>query len=157
MEFRKDINGLRAVAVTAVVLFHYGVAQTGGGFVGVDVFFMISGFLLTSIAHQRLKERRFSAAAFLLNRMRCIFPALVVLALACVVWGGFRYLPPDTCASCATPPPPCYSARTTRSSATRAATSPPTHIAISCCIRGRSPCAVESQFYLGFALLCRFF
>lgn len=42
MEFRKDINGLRAVAVAAVVLFHYGVAQAGGGFVGVDVFFVSS-------------------------------------------------------------------------------------------------------------------
>ena len=52
MEFRKDINGLRAIAVAAVVLYHFGIAPFTGGFVGVDIFFVISGFLLTSITYR---------------------------------------------------------------------------------------------------------
>ena len=95
IEFRKDINGLPAIAVIAVVLYHYGVPCFAGGFVGVDVFFVISGFLLTSIVHRRLQEDSFSAAQFLLNRLRRIFPALAILAIACVVWASFFYLPED--------------------------------------------------------------
>jgi peptidoglycan/LPS O-acetylase OafA/YrhL len=89
MEFRKDLNGLRAVGVAAVVMFHYGFSHFGGGFVGVDIFFVISGFLLASIVRAQLQQRRFSATQFLLNRMRRILPALAVLVLACFVWTGF--------------------------------------------------------------------
>ncbi|CCD36120.1 possible acyltransferase family protein [Candidatus Paraburkholderia kirkii UZHbot1] len=154
MEFRKDINGLRAVAVAAAVLFHYGVAQAGVGFVGV-VFFMISGFLLTSIAYRRLKERRFWVAGFLLNCMRRIFPALVVLALACVVWGGFHYLPPDYTRLVRN----ATSAMLFRSNYAFVSDAggyfaPDAHRNI---LLHTWSLAVESQFYLGFALLCRFF
>lgn len=95
MKFRQDINGLRAIAVAAVVFYHYGVPYFGGGFVGVDVFFVISGFLLTSIAHRNLQEGSFSVSQFLLNRLRRIFPALVVLTVASVLWAAFFYLPAD--------------------------------------------------------------
>ena len=59
MKFRYDINALRALAVTAVVLFHYKVDFVPGGFVGVDVFFVISGYLMTSIIMGRLAKGRF--------------------------------------------------------------------------------------------------
>ncbi|SAL65500.1 acyltransferase 3 [Caballeronia choica] len=95
MEFRKDINGLRAIAVISVVLFHYGVTYFDGGYVGVDVFFVISGFLLTTIAHTRLQKRQFSAVQFLLNRLRRIFPALLVTVVGCWIWATVFYLPDD--------------------------------------------------------------
>ncbi|NLP65489.1 acyltransferase family protein [Paraburkholderia sacchari] len=95
MEFRRDINGLRAIAVIAVVFFHYGVRFFGGGYVGVDVFFVISGFLLTSIAHRRLQVGEFSAVQFLLNRLRRILPALLVTVIVSGVWASRYYLPDD--------------------------------------------------------------
>lgn len=95
MEFRKDINGLRGIAVLAVVLFHYGVRFFDGGFVGVDVFFVISGFLLTSIAHRQIQSGRFSAVRFLLNRLRRIYPALLLMVIACWLWAMLFYLPDD--------------------------------------------------------------
>lgn len=95
MEFRRDINGLRAIAVTAVVFFHYGVRFFDGGYVGVDVFFVISGFLLTSIAHRRIQAGQFSAIQFLLNRLRRIYPALLVTVIACCAWASLSYLPDD--------------------------------------------------------------
>jgi peptidoglycan/LPS O-acetylase OafA/YrhL len=95
MEFRKDINGLRAIAVTAVVLFHMKVEGFSGGFVGVDIFFVISGFLMASIAQRELEAHRFNVWIFLFKRIRRIFPALAVVAVVCLVWGGFSYLPKD--------------------------------------------------------------
>nr|WP_275426094.1 MULTISPECIES: acyltransferase family protein [Paraburkholderia] len=89
------MNGLRAIAVIAVVLFHYGVRYFDGGYVGVDVFFVISGFLLTSIAHGRLQKRQYSAVQFLLNRLRRIFPALLVTVIGCWIWATLFYLPDD--------------------------------------------------------------
>lgn len=93
MEFRKDLNGLRAIAVTAVVFYHYGVWRFTGGFVGVDIFFVISGFLLTSIAYRDLQSGTFSAWQFLLRRMRRILPALIVVVAFCVLWETRSYLP----------------------------------------------------------------
>lgn len=95
MEFRRDINGLRAIAVISVVFFHFGVRFFDGGYVGVDVFFVISGFLLTSIAHRRIQAGQFSPVQFLLNRLRRIFPALLVTVVACCAWAALSYLPDD--------------------------------------------------------------
>jgi len=95
MEFRKDINGLRAIAVAAVVLYHLGIAPFTGGFIGVDIFFVISGFLLTSITLREIQAGTFSPRVFLMRRVRRIFPALVITTLACVVWAGHFYLPGD--------------------------------------------------------------
>lgn len=94
-DFRPDINALRAFAVLAVVAYHYGFPGAGGGFAGVDVFFVISGFLIGSHilgAHQR---NSFSFALFFQSRLRRIFPALVVLCLACLLWGWWLVLPYD--------------------------------------------------------------
>ena len=87
MGFREDINGLRAVAVAAVVLYHFQVGLAPGGFAGVDVFFVISGFLMTQIVCGRLADGRFSLAGFYLARVRRIVPAMVVLVAAILALG----------------------------------------------------------------------
>ncbi|WP_051953844.1 acyltransferase family protein [Xenophilus azovorans] len=93
--FRNDINGLRAWAVVSVVLFHFGVAGFQGGFIGVDVFFVISGFLMTSIIVEGLASDRFSIASFYRARARRIVPALGVLCCALLALGWFWLPSPD--------------------------------------------------------------
>lgn len=93
--FRFDINGLRAWAVALVVLYHFGVSGVGGGFIGVDVFFVISGFLMTSIILAGLESKRFSVMSFYLARARRIFPALMVLVAALMLLGWFLLLPEE--------------------------------------------------------------
>src|ERR1700723_796022 len=78
---RRDIDGLRAVAVLAVLGFHCGIPWLGGGFVGVDIFFAISGYLICLIIYRDLRSGTFSIAAFYERRFKRILPALsVVLA-----------------------------------------------------------------------------
>ena len=74
--YRPDIDGLRAIAVLSVVIFHAFPEYLGGGFIGVDVFFVISGFLITSLILREQKEERFSLRHFYARRIRRIFPAL---------------------------------------------------------------------------------
>lgn len=93
--FRLDINGLRAWAVLAVVLYHFGVAPFSGGFAGVDVFFVISGYLMFGIIHQGLERGRFSLWQFYLARARRIWPALLVLCLVLLVLGWFFLMPEE--------------------------------------------------------------
>lgn len=76
LTYRADIDGLRAIAVLAVIFFHAGVPGFSGGFVGVDVFFVISGFLITSIIIKEIHAGQFSIARFYERRIRRIFPAL---------------------------------------------------------------------------------
>jgi peptidoglycan/LPS O-acetylase OafA/YrhL len=91
--YRPEIDGLRAVAVLPVVLFHAGFSLVPGGFVGVDVFFVISGYLITSILYREAREGRFSVLRFYERRIRRIFPALFVMLAACFVVGWFILLP----------------------------------------------------------------
>ena len=84
MQYRREIDGLRAVAVLPVILFHAGFSVFSGGYVGVDVFFIISGYLITSILISELEEERFSIARFYERRARRILPALFVVMLACL-------------------------------------------------------------------------
>ena len=95
--FRKDINGLRAWAVVAVVLFHFGVPGFSGGFIGVDVFFVISGFLMTTIIIKKLEnpQQRFSVWDFYLARAKRIAPALLALCTALLALGWFVLPPQD--------------------------------------------------------------
>lgn len=84
--YRPDIDGLRAVAVLPVLLFHFHIKLFSGGFVGVDIFFVISGYLITQIIHADLKRDRFSLITFYERRIRRIFPALLaVLAVTTLV------------------------------------------------------------------------
>lgn len=92
--YRPEIDGLRAVAVIAVLLFHGGFGCPGG-YVGVDVFFVISGFLITSLIWKDLENGSFSFAHFWERRARRIVPALVGVTLATLVGGWFLLLPPD--------------------------------------------------------------
>jgi peptidoglycan/LPS O-acetylase OafA/YrhL len=93
--FRNDINGLRAWAVVAVVLYHFAVPGFGGGFVGVDVFFVISGFLMTGIVIKGLEQGSFSVLAFYGARARRIVPALLVLCGLLLATGYVVLAPPD--------------------------------------------------------------
>ena len=87
--YRGDIDGLRAVAVAAVVLFHAAPSILPGGFVGVDIFFVISGYLITGIILSKLEQGRFSYLEFFGRRVRRIGPALVVVVLASLAIGFF--------------------------------------------------------------------
>lgn len=89
MKFRKDINGLRAWAVLAVVLFHFKLLGVSGGFIGVDIFFVISGFFMTGIIVDKIATGSFSLTDFYLARARRIIPALVGLVTVLLVFGYF--------------------------------------------------------------------
>lgn len=93
MSFRYDINGLRAIAVIAVVLFHFNPAWAPGGFAGVDVFFVISGFLMTGIIFRGLERDSFNIFKFYMARANRIIPAMTILCLVILVFGWF-YLSP---------------------------------------------------------------
>lgn len=95
LHYRADIDGLRAVAVLAVVFYHYGFWQFSGGFVGVDVFFVISGFLITGLVHREMVEGRFSIRHFYERRIRRIFPALFALLAAATVAAAILLFPVD--------------------------------------------------------------
>lgn len=85
LDYRADIDGLRAVAILGVLVFHIDPSLLGGGFVGVDVFFVISGFLIASIIHRDVAAGRFSLVEFYEKRIRRIVPALFVMMLvACL-------------------------------------------------------------------------
>ena len=79
MQYRREVDGLRSLAIVPVILFHAGVAGFGGGYVGVDVFFVISGYLITSILADELGRGTYSIASFYERRARRILPALFVM------------------------------------------------------------------------------
>ena len=79
MNYRREIDGLRAVAVVPVILFHAGLPVFPGGYVGVDVFFVISGYLITMLIVQDMAGGQFSIGRFYERRARRILPALVVV------------------------------------------------------------------------------
>lgn len=95
MPYRADIDGLRAVSVIAVVLYHAGLPLFGGGYVGVDVFFVISGFLITSLILHEQESGTFSLTGFYHRRIRRILPALFAMMSACAVAGWFLLAPSD--------------------------------------------------------------
>ncbi len=86
-KFRLDINGLRAFALISVVLYHFGVPYVSGGFIGVDVFFVISGFLMTGIVLERVDHK--GVLDFYIARFLRIVPALVFAILLLMIFGLF--------------------------------------------------------------------
>lgn len=94
-EYRRDIDGLRALAILPVLLYHAHVPGVTGGFVGVDVFFVISGFLITGIIAREVDERRFSIVRFYERRARRILPALMPMIAAVLAAAAWLYLPGD--------------------------------------------------------------
>ncbi|QOV93261.1 acyltransferase family protein [Novosphingobium sp. ES2-1] len=95
MQYRREIEGLRALAVIPVVLFHAGTPGFGGGFVGVDVFFVISGYLISGVILADLKQGRFSLADFYERRARRILPALIPVLLTSALAAWAVMIPDD--------------------------------------------------------------
>ena len=87
LKYRPDIDGLRALAVLAVVYFHAFPEKLPGGFVGVDIFFVISGFLITQIIHENIKSDTFSFFDFYCRRIKRIFPSLILVLAASFIFG----------------------------------------------------------------------
>ena len=94
MQYRQEIDGLRALAVVPVVLFHAGLSWLSGGFVGVDVFFVISGFLITYLILEEQSKGQFSLFKFYDRRIRRILPALFFVIL-CTIPLAWLYLLPS--------------------------------------------------------------
>ena len=95
MNYRREIDGLRALAVLPVIFFHAGFQTFSGGFVGVDVFFVISGYLITSIIIAEKEAGTFSIIRFYERRARRILPALFLVMFACLPFAWFWLLPGD--------------------------------------------------------------
>ncbi|KDF45014.1 acyltransferase family protein [Enterobacter kobei] len=95
MKFRKDINGLRAFAVLAVMIYHFRPEWVPGGFAGVDVFFVISGYLMTGIIFSSIETKRFNLLGFYVARVNRIVPALTVLCAVLLIIGWFVLVPVD--------------------------------------------------------------
>ena len=93
INYRADIDGLRAIAVLLVVLFHLNLLGISGGYIGVDIFFVISGFLITSILIKDLEAKTFSFSSFYERRIRRIFPALLIVLFASLLAGYFILFP----------------------------------------------------------------
>lgn len=95
MKYKNQIDGLRALAVISVIFFHADVVGFSGGYVGVDIFFVISGYLITSLILQQLREQTFSLAAFWERRARRILPALFFVIFCCLPVAWIFLLPYD--------------------------------------------------------------
>jgi peptidoglycan/LPS O-acetylase OafA/YrhL len=93
LKYRPEIDGLRAIAVLPVILFHAGFSTFSGGFVGVDVFFVISGYLITSIIAKDIAAGTFSLRDFYERRARRILPALLLVMLCCIPFAWMWMLP----------------------------------------------------------------
>ncbi|SEK46524.1 Peptidoglycan/LPS O-acetylase OafA/YrhL, contains acyltransferase and SGNH-hydrolase domains [Colwellia chukchiensis] len=95
IKYRPEIDGLRALAVVSVLIYHVNVAWMPGGFVGVDIFFVISGFLITKIIYQEMQSRSFSFSIFYQRRIKRIIPVFVAVILVTLLVGYFIQLPFD--------------------------------------------------------------
>jgi peptidoglycan/LPS O-acetylase OafA/YrhL len=93
--YRPDIDGLRAVAVLSVVIFHFNNNWLPGGFIGVDIFFVISGYLITGNIYKSIQSNTFSFADFYARRIKRIIPAATVVILVTLIFGHFILIPDD--------------------------------------------------------------
>lgn len=93
--YRADIDGLRAIAVLSVILFHFEYSWFSGGFIGVDIFFVISGFLITNVIVQSHITSRFSFLDFYERRIRRLFPAMTAILVFTLIFGYFFLLPTE--------------------------------------------------------------
>lgn len=95
LPYRPEIDGLRSIAVVPVILFHAGFDIFSGGFIGVDIFFVISGYLITLIICRHIDDGKFSIAEFYSRRARRILPALFTVVIASIPFAWFLMLPSD--------------------------------------------------------------
>lgn len=93
MKYRKDVDGLRSVAVLPVILYHAGISAFSGGYVGVDIFFVISGYLITGLISAEMADDRFSVANFYVRRIKRIFPALYFMMSVALILSLLLLLP----------------------------------------------------------------
>jgi peptidoglycan/LPS O-acetylase OafA/YrhL len=93
--YRPELDGLRAVAVVLVVLYHAGIAGFSGGFIGVDVFFVLSGYFMTAIISREIDEGRFELSRFYVRRIRRLFPALAVVLIVTSVFAWALLMPQE--------------------------------------------------------------
>ncbi len=89
LNYRRDIDGMRAIAILAVLFFHAFPTIVPGGFIGVDVFFVISGFLISSIIFQQITDNQFRWTTFYIKRINRLFPALIIVLLSALIAGYF--------------------------------------------------------------------
>jgi len=94
-KYRPDIDGLRAIAVLAVVIFHAFPKTIKGGFIGVDIFFVISGYLISTIIFENLDKGTFSFFEFYARRIKRIFPALILVLASCFIFGWLTLFPDE--------------------------------------------------------------
>ena len=94
-DYRPDIDGLRAIAVVPVIFFHAHLAGVSGGYVGVDVFFVISGFLITGLIAREIRNGTFSYLDFWERRARRLLPPLILVTLLTLLLGWFVLLPTE--------------------------------------------------------------
>lgn len=95
IKYRPEIDGLRALAVVAVIVFHLNPAWLKGGFLGVDVFFVISGYLITAIIQRNIDAGKFSLSQFWLRRIRRLYPALMAMVCAVALAANFLLIRPE--------------------------------------------------------------
>ena len=93
LKYRPDIDGLRALAIILVLLFHAFPDSVKGGFIGVDVFFVISGYLISNIIFRNLENENFNFTDFYIRRIRRIFPALIFVLICTTLFGWFSLMP----------------------------------------------------------------
>lgn len=95
IQYQANIDGLRGIAILSVLLFHAFPNALPGGFVGVDIFFVISGYLISRIIFTELTNQTFSFGAFYARRVRRIFPTLILVLSACLIYGWFKLIPTE--------------------------------------------------------------
>lgn len=95
LKYRADIDGLRAIAVLMVVLFHMNADWIPGGFIGVDIFFVISGYIITSAIYPQIVNKEFSFNQFYVKRIKRILPLFYLVAMTSLVFAYWLYTPND--------------------------------------------------------------
>ena len=91
LSYRKDLNGIRAIAIIGVILFHYNINFFDGGLIGIDIFFVLSGYLITSVLLKN--ENNLSISIFWIKRARRIIPLLLLIIIASIPFAFFLMIP----------------------------------------------------------------